>query len=229
MVLASQNTSEAESPRRREPDLTGISQVGQPRALRKGQSLYLSGDTAGTVLLVKAGRLKLSRLSADGKELILALLEPGDLLALPRERAFRGSEPLVEALEPAVLVFVRQQDFEAFILARPDLAVAVIGQLTRRVRELEQRIEEMVFKDIPGRLATALLRLAAAYGSPEPSGGTAVGLRVTQQELANLIGASREMVNHALSAWKREGLIELHGRSIVIRRTDALEALESAR
>jgi len=229
MVLGRQDTREAERPRLGEADLAEICQVGQTRVLRKAQSLYVGGETGSSAILVKAGRLKLSRLSAEGKELILSLLEPGDLLPLAGERVCGRSEPLVEALEPAVLVVVRQRDFEWFVQTRPDLALAVIRQLTARVRELEERIEEMVFKDIPRRLATTLLRLAAVYGAPEPGGGTAVGIRVTQQELANLIGASREMVNHALSAWRREGLIELHGRCIVIRRADALEALESAR
>jgi len=229
MVLPSQGTNGSEIPRLAEADLAEFSRLGQHRTLRRGQSLVLTGDLGGSVLVVKSGRLKLSRLSTEGRELILSLLEAGDFLVTPSDRVFKGSEPLVEALEPALLLAVRRQEFEAFVRTRPATAVTVIRQLAARVRTLEERMEEMVFKDIPGRLATTLLRLAAAYGSREPTGGVAVGLQVTQQELANLIGASREMVNHALSHWKRKGVIELHGRSIVIRRAAALASPESAR
>jgi len=229
MIGGSQGTNGFEIPRVAEAELAELSRLGQPRALRRGQSLFLTGDLAASVLLVKSGRLKLSHLSAEGKELILSLLEPGDFLVPPGHRVSKGSEPLIEALDGALLLVVRPQDFEAFLRTRPATAFTVIRQLAARVRALEERIEEMVFKDIPARLATTLLRLAAAYGSQEPNGGVAVGLQVTQQELANLIGASREMVNHALSHWKREGWIELRGRSIVIRRAEALESLEAPR
>lgn len=229
MLAASRGTNGAEIPRLAEPDLAELCRLGHPRALHRGQSLLPTGDVANSVLLIKSGRLKLSRLSAGGKELILSLLEPGDLLLTPADRALKGSEPLIEALDDALLVVVRHEAFEAFVRARPAAAFAVIRQLAARIRILEERIEEMAFKGIPGRLATTLLRLADAYGSREPTGGVALGLQVTQQELANLVGASREMVNHALAHWKREGWIEVHGRSIVIRRTEALESLESPR
>lgn len=229
MVVGRLGSNGAESPRLVDPELTELSRLGQHRALRKGQSLFLTGDLCDSVLMVKSGRLKLSRLSTEGKELILSLLASGDLLVTPGGRVFKGSEPLVEALEEALLVVVRQQDFETFLRTRPDLALTVIHQLAAKVRAFEARIEEMVFKDIPGRLATTLLRLAEAYGGREPTGGVAVGLRVTQQELANLIGASREMVNHALAQWKRQGWIEVHGRSIIIRRAEALESLKLRR
>lgn len=210
-------------------ELAELSRLGRHRTLRRGQSLVLTGELGTAVLVLRSGRLKLSHLSAEGRELILSLLEPGDLLVTRSDGAAKGSEPIVEALDDAHLLGVGHQDFEAFLRTRPAVACTVIRQLASRVRDLEERMEEMAFKDIPARLATTLLRLAAAYGSREPSGGVAVGLQVTQQELANLIGASREMVNHALSHWKREGVIELHGRSIVIRRAAALASLESAR
>lgn len=229
MAGGSQGTNGFEIPRLAEAELVELSRLGRPRALRRGQSLLLTGDVGTSVLLVKSGRLKLSHFSAEGKELTLSLLEPGDFLVPSGDRVSKGSEPLIEALDGALLLVVRPQEFEAFLRTRPATALIVIRQLAARVRALEERIEEMVFKDIPGRLATTLLRLAAAYGSREPNGGVAVGLQVTQQELANLIGASREMVNHALSHWKREGWIELRGRSIVIRRAEALESLEAPR
>jgi len=228
MFFASLRTNGVRSPRLSDPDLAELARLGQPQALSKDQSLFLT-DLGDSVLLVKKGRFKLSRLSVDGKALILSLLEPGDLLMIPGDRGFKGAEPLIEALDEALLLTVRQVDFEAFLRTRPATAFTVIQYLAARVRTLEERIEELAFKDIPERLATTLLRLADAYGSREPSGGVAVQLRVTQQELANLIGASREMVNHALAQWKREGWIELHGRSIVIRRAEALESLDSPR
>lgn len=226
MVLRSQGDNGAFS-RLGEAELAELSRLGQHRSLSKGQSMPLSGELGDAVLLVKRGRLRLSRMSAEGRELILAFLDAGDLLLTPGDRAARGSEPLLEATEDALLLLVRGQEFDAFLRTRPAAALAVIRQLAAQIRALDERIEEMAFKDVRGRLATALLRLAGLYGGREPTGGIAVGLRITQQELANLIGASREMVNHTLAHWKRDGLIELNGRSIVIRRTEALTLLGS--
>lgn len=228
-MIGAEGNDGAERPRLTEPDLTELSRLSQLRILQKGQSLFLAGELSRCVLVVKSGRLKLSHISAEGRELIVSFLDPGDLLVIPGDRLVKGSVPLVEGLGEAVLLLVPQSDFEAFLRARPASGLTVIRQLADRVRALEARIDEMVFKDTRGRLATTLLRLAEAYGHRGLAGAVGVGLPITQQDLANLIGASREMVSHALLQWKREGWIELHRRSIVIRRTEALESQESGR
>ncbi len=210
-------------------DVAELAQVGEDLPLKPGRPLFLTGELGGSVILVKSGRVKFSRLSADGKELILALLEPGDLLVNPGDRDFKLSGPLVEALEKSAVLLVHQREFEAFLVARPAAALSVIRLLADRVGALEERIDGMAFQDVRGRLATTLLRLTDSYGTREPTSGVAVRLRMTQQELASLIGASREMVNHALAEWKRQGWIKLQGRSIVIRQPDALTAQAAAR
>jgi len=217
------------SPRREAQDLAELSRAGEELPLKPGQPLFLTGELARSVFLVKSGRVKFSRLSAAGKELIVSLLEPGDLLVKPGAREFKVSEPLVEALEESVLVVVHPQEFEAFLRARPAAALTVIRLLADRIGALEERIEGMAFQDVRGRLATTLLRLAESYGTRDATGGVAVSLRMNQQELANLIGASREMVNHALAEWKRQGWIGVQGHSIVIRQPEALTAQAAAR
>lgn len=212
----------------REDERQAIERLAQVHALRRDHSLFLSSDLGGAVCLLKSGRLKITRLSRDGREFILDIVEAGELfgsLSAPEEPV---PETMAEAFEDSLLLAIPRIEFEGFLRSRPDLALAVAKSIDQRHRSIEGRIEDLVFLDIPGRLANALLRLADLDGMAT-DGGIAVGFRITQQELANLIGASREMVNHTLSHWKRAGLIEPNGRSIVIRQPEALKSLASAR
>lgn len=217
------------APRRPDPfalsedDRQALERLAQPHLLRRGQTLYLSTDLGKAVALLKSGRLKIARLSKDGREFILEIVEPGALFGHLSVLEGLAPETIAEAFEDSLVLAFPRAEFEALLRGRPELALAVARHIDLRLRAMESRIEDLVFRDIPGRLASALLRLADAYGMAT-DGGVAVGFRITQQGLANLIGASREMVNHTLSHWKREGLIELHGRSIVLRRREILEA-----
>lgn len=190
--MGSQDAAEVRSRRATSAALGELGRLGQLRRLRKRKHLLLTGELDWCVLLVMSGRLKLYQLSPDGKELILSLLEPGDLLVTPSDRVSKSAERQVEALEDAVLVTARRHAFEGFLQARPSAAVAVVRELAARVDALEERIVEMAVKSVEGRLATALLRLTDSFGNPEQAGEKAIGLRWTQQELAGLIGASRD-------------------------------------
>lgn len=208
----------------REDERQAIERLAQVHALRRGHSLFLSSDLRGAVCLLKSGRLKITRLSRDGREFILDIVEAGELfgsLSAPEEPV---PETMAEAFEDSLVLAVSRAELEGFLRSRPELALAVARSMDQRLRSIEGRIEDLVFLDIPGRLANALLRLADLYGTAT-DGGIAVGFRITQQELANLIGASREMVNHTLSGLRRKGVVDLQGRTIVIRQREALEGL----
>lgn len=206
-----------------EVELKEIDRISRMIRVKKGQPLYLPGDPGTAVFLLKLGRIKLSRLSQEGKELILDLIEPGEVFG-ELSLTDGPQEAIAETLEDSLLCIIQRRDFEALLRRKPDLALKVTKFIGLRWKRIENRLEDLVFKDIPGRLAVLLLQLAQDYGILDKR-GVLLRIKLSQRELANLIGASREMVNHALSEFRRKRLIDFEGRQIVILSQEALKAL----
>ncbi len=119
-----------------------------------------------------------------------------------------------------------REDFEEVLHGHPETALRIIGALAQRLRLAEEEIENLVFRDVPGRLASALLRLGEVYGVREPkTGPIRLTLRLTHQDLASMIGATRETVTTILTRFRDEGLTDLQQRFIVIRQPEKLRAL----
>ncbi|MFN3477488.1 MAG: Crp/Fnr family transcriptional regulator, partial [Candidatus Methylomirabilales bacterium] len=133
-------------------------------------------------------------------------------------------EAIAEALEDSLLCIIQRRDFEALLRRKPDLALRVTKFIGFKRKRIESRLEDLVFKDVPGRLAALLLQLAKDYGVLDRR-GVLLRIKLSQRELANLIGASREMVNHALSQFRRKRLVDVEGRQIVILSQEALKAI----
>lgn len=177
------------------------------------------------VWLVVSGGVKLCRVGVVGNRIVEALLEPGDVFG----RVSQGHERAtyeVQALEPSKILSVSRESFEALLHRNPTLAFSVVQTLEDRQRRLVRRIEALVFKDVRARLAETLLELARSQA--EPCGhGFAVDVRVTQQDLAELVGASRQMVNRVLGDLSRAFYVQRMGRVICVLDRDRLERLAS--
>lgn len=195
------------------------------REFSRGHVILHPDEQPEMVYVIKEGRVKISRYSPDGREQILALLEPGDLfgeLSLVRER-----EPVhVEAFEDTLICGFYREDFIALIRNRPDLMLHVMKVLAERLRRAEEEVTDLVFRDVPGRLAALLLRLAEAYGA-ENGRGLRLALRLTHQDMASMIGATRETVTNTLSRLRDAGLIAIDHRQIIIRNPEGLRALSA--
>lgn len=193
------------------------------REYARGRLILHPGEHSELIFLIKEGRVKLSTYSSGGKEQILALLEPGDLfgdLALVGER-----EPVhVEAFEDTVVCGVRKEDFAGIVRAHPEIALRIIRVLAERLRLAEEEIENLVFRDVPGRLAALLLRLGEAYGVRDKN-SIRLTLRLTHYDLASMIGATRETVTNILARFRDEGLTDVEQRFIVIRDPQRLRQL----
>jgi CRP-like cAMP-binding protein len=173
-------------------------------------------DPPDTIYLIKKGRVKLSRYSASGREHVLALLEPGEIYG---ERALGGATAVhCEAFEDTLICVLSLRDFEELLRAKPDLALRVIRALAQRLRRAEEEIENFAFRDVPGRLSVLLVRLAEAGAEPGSSAHERrLVLRLTHQDLANMIGATRETVTNVLNRFRDMGLISIQRREIVIK------------
>lgn len=185
------------------------------RTYARGKVIAKPDDPPDTIYLIKEGRVKLCRYSSTGRAHILALLERGDIFG---ERALVGAQTAMhcEAFEDTLVCVLRRQDFEDLLQSKPELALRVMKVLAERLRQAEEVIENLAFHDAPGRLSALLVRLAEAYGEPHADGRRLM-LRFTHQDLASMIGATRETVTNVLIRFRDEGLITVEERHIVIR------------
>ena len=182
----------------------------------KKDLIYLPGDVSDQVYLLKEGRVKISKLSEDGREITLVILEPGEIFgesALINDKETRST--VAEALENAYLCVISRKDFEEFINDKPELALSVTKLIGFRRRQIENMLEDLVFRGVHERLALLLLRLAERHGK-EVDGKNLIDISLTHYDYANLIGSTRETTTACLNDFKREGLIEFQKRKVVI-------------
>lgn len=202
-------------------DLETLTAWGRVRRFRRGAMLFHEGEDADHVLIVRSGRVKVSSFTADGKEIVLAVRGPGELLG---ELSAIDGEPrsaTAGALEGVEVLSVPAEDFRAFLGTRPRIAVALMQMLARRLRDADRKRVEFGAYDTVGRVSHRLVELAERFGER-----SAKGLRITvplsQQELAGWTGASREAVSKALHTLRQRGYIETARRGITVLDIDAL-------
>lgn len=189
-----------------------------------GTPFYLPDDPSDRVFLLKEGRVKISKVSEDGKKLTLGILEPGEIfgeLALVDEGP-RGT--IAEALEDTFICVIHRRDFERLLEKKPGLALKVTKLIGMRRKAIEAKVEDLVFRDVGSRLAKLLLELAASYGN-EVEKGRRIDVKLTHRELAGLIGSTRETTTSNLNEFRRLGLIEVEKRRIVVVDHEALKIL----
>jgi CRP-like cAMP-binding protein len=201
-----------------------LAETVQLLEVRRRQVVYLPGDPGQTLYFVNGGRVKISKVTRDGKELTLAYRGPGEIfgeLALvdggPREE-------MAEAVENALITEIERGEFERLLQKEGMVGYRLTKIFAQRRREIENKIENLVFKDVNAKLAQLLLRLGSEYGVDDAR-GTLVALKITHQEMANLIGSTRETVSLTLSQFKRKGLIHTDGRKVILTDPEGLKAL----
>jgi CRP-like cAMP-binding protein len=206
-----------------EPDLRRLAELSRMHEYPRGQVILGADPDPNLVYFVKAGRVKISSYSPDGKEQILALLERGDLFGdlAPHEPV---GPTRVEAFDSCVVCTLQRTVFEDIIRNTPEVALQVIRILARRLRAAEREIEDLALRDVPGRLAAVLLRLAEEYGE-EQDRGIRLALRLTHQDLANMIGSTRETVTMMVNRFRDEGLLAVDQRILIILDRDRLRAI----
>jgi len=193
------------------------------RGYRKGEVLFHKDDPGTSLFLVRTGRVKISTFSAEGKEAVFTVHGPGDVFG---ELALLDGAPrsaTATALELSRLLSLDRASFVSFLREQPDVGLILLGQLTARVRRLSTQVEDLMFLDIPGRLARTLLRLGEQYGR-KTERGVEIDLLLTQTELGGMVGATRVSVNRLLHWFAERGLIAIDERRIVLIRPEALQA-----
>ncbi len=184
-----------------------------------GKTRFAAGATVLTVTqpgevayVVLEGTLKVSLVQADGREVTLALLGPGEMVGELALVDRSGRSANVEALEPATLLWIDRNAFARLRREVPAVTENLLALMARRLRLANARLQAMALLDVHGRVALALLALAEAHGEALPGGDVRIPLRVTQGDLASLVGATRVRVNEVLVGFKRRRTLSVDGR-----------------
>ena len=190
--------------------------------LNKGEVLFHEGDAEDRLYVVITGKVKLGRSGSAGRENLLAILGPGQMfgeLSLFDPGPRSTTATAVTACEIRTL---EHDELTGWLTGRPEVARGLLGQLAARLRRANDVVADLVFSDVPGRVAKQLLELANRFGDKRED-GVHVHHDLTQEELAQLVGASRETVNKALADFAARGWIRLEPRSVTILDTERVE------
>lgn len=207
-------------------DLGSLGSKLRRRTFQKGEVLFHQDDTGDRLHFVAKGLVKISIVSQDGRENYIALLMAGDCVGEMSVMDGGLRSATAVAMEPTETMTLSREDFLAFLDDHTQVAVQIITLLVRRLRAMDKLVGDMVFLDVPTRVAKKLLELMGTYGdTPDEEGNFAVPLG--QEELSRLVGSSRETVSRALTTYRRMGLLTTSHRKISITDVNGLQRMAS--
>jgi len=181
----------------------------------KGHTLFKEGDEGDRLYVVLEGKLKLGTTSIDGRENLLSILGPGEMFG---ELSLFDPEPrtaTATAVTDAKLLALAHDQVIGLVTRHPQASLELLRRLAQRLRKSNEILADLVFADVPGRVAKAIIDLGARFGQQKDD-GLHVNHDLTQEELAQLVGASRETVNKALADFASRGWVRLEPRSVVV-------------
>jgi CRP/FNR family transcriptional regulator, cyclic AMP receptor protein len=192
--------------------------------LKRGATLFAKGDPGSSLYAVISGTVKMSISSPDGRSAILNIIEPGEIfgeIAL-LDNGARSADAIANS--NCELFVIDRREFIPFVKEQPALAMKFIELLCERLRSTSDQVEQIILQNLPGRLASALLRLAEKHKPAQP-GRT---IAITQQEISEMVGMTRESINKQLRAWATRDWVRLEHGAIVVLNPDQLRGLAEA-
>jgi len=196
-------------------EIKALSHDALRKKLTKDQSLFLQGDPANEMFLIKGGRVKLSKVLEDGTELILDIRKAGDFVG---ENMFseEGEYPVsAVCLEPTLTCGFNRSQFEALVLQHPKIGLQIIKTLNERISWLTDRVSSLAITNIEDRLYQVLTNVAKEHGAKSPQ-GVVIQFHLTHEDLGFLTGAHRVSVTRAMKSLKKAGKIILEGRRLIL-------------
>ena len=201
-----------------ERELQEIATVAKPRRYDKDEVVFHEDESGDVFCLIREGRVKITMISPEGKEIILSVIEPGEFFG---EMSLLDNEPrsaTVVALEDLELMTIWRNDFLQLLSENFSITKKILAEISRRLRTASDRIESLATMDVHGRLARFFLDLARSNGKVLNNGYVAV-TRPTHQAIANTIGTSRETVSRLIHDFMRQDLLLSEGKTIYLRKT----------
>jgi CRP/FNR family transcriptional regulator, cyclic AMP receptor protein len=202
-------------------DLQAVLELAHEERHAAKQVVFHEGDAGDRLLVVLEGRVKVSLTSPEGKEAILSLLEAGQLIGEMSLLDGGSRSATITAMEPSRFLVIWRKDFLAFLENRPRVALALLQALSLRLRATNDMVGNLSFLNLPARLARILLNLGQQYGK-HTGEGIVIGLKLSQEELGNLVGVSRESVNRQVRLWVETGVLDYAHGILILKNSDAL-------
>ena len=205
-----------------EEELEEFSRLVPDTHVERGRVFYAPGDESEALFVLKRGKVRIYKAAPEGWEFTLAVVEAGTMfgeMALTAQRMRKG---YAEAMEPSDICILKNTDLERIVRGNPEVGMRMIRVLSERLRSCETRLEDVTLKNVPARLASLILQLAASEGIMTPE-GPRIPIHYTHRQLATMIGSSRETVTRAFTKLQKAGAVELRNRYIYLKDTQALE------
>jgi CRP-like cAMP-binding protein len=204
-----------------EPELARVAEVAVPRLFAASEVVFREGDESDTCYVVRSGHARATREHPDGRSITLARFGPGDIFG---ELAMFDNErrsATVEALEPTEAIAILGGDMRRLLREHPDIAVKLIAAIARRLRETNERLARQSFQTVQSRVASVIAQLVEAARA-EGAADSDVLITVTQAEVAQLAGSSRESASRFLAVLERAGIISQGRGRLIVHDPDAL-------
>lgn len=203
------------------PALERIAELAVQRGFRSGEIVFSQGDAGDALYAVVTGKIRISAGAADGREIFLNIMEPGDTFGEIALLDGGTRTASATATAPSELVSIRREHFVGLLEREPQVALELLRLCGERLRWTSGLVEDAALLDASARLAKRLLSLGQLHGQRT---GAGITLRISQEELASFLGVSRQVVNQTLQGWKAQGWVDV-GRGIVtVRDVDAIRS-----
>ncbi|HHY79824.1 Crp/Fnr family transcriptional regulator [Thermoanaerobacter thermohydrosulfuricus] len=204
--------------------LEEIHKISTINFFKKGSIIFMEGEKGEAIYFVKSGKVKISKTSSIGKEYIIKIMEKGDVFA--ESILFVGGEypATAEAIEDSEVIMLKNKDIENLILKNTEIALSIIKLMAKRLKNVSYIIENLALRDSIGRTASVLLTFAKERGVNVKE-GILLNLNLNRQDLANIIGISRETVTRVLSQMDKEGIIKLNRNKVIIKDIERLREM----
>jgi CRP-like cAMP-binding protein len=207
-------------------EMQEMEKITRMEEVKKRQPLYLTGDPSSNVYLLKKGRVKIANTAPSGKEVTFDILEPGEVFGELDVLEDAPRSTSAETLDDAVICVIPRKDFDQYLAMHPTVMFKLTKLIGLRLKKIQSRVEDLVFREVPARLAHLLSELGKTEGVAEKQ-GIRLKVKLTHQEMANLIGCSRETVSTTMGQFRDDGLLQIDGRTITILKPDGLSRLIS--
>jgi CRP-like cAMP-binding protein len=200
---------------------------GAAKRYSVGETIFAPATHPESVYLLESGLARVYRVSEAGGETSFGYVAPGELFGELPAFGDYPRESFAQAVQASVAWTIAREPFQRLLVSCPSLVLAIARQMAQRMKRVEARVEDLVFRSVRIRVARMLTELAESFGRPEGD-GVVIDIPLTQADLATLVGATRQTVNQALGELGREGLVERRCQRIVLPNVDALAHLVSA-
>jgi len=205
-------------------DMEQMAKMVVEKSFRKKERVYLPGQPGQSIYLLKKGVVKISKVTPDGRELTLAFLKPGEIFGELEVMGETARDTQAEAHSDLLICILRRENLMQMMEMKPKLGIQLSKLIGFRRKVIENRLENLIFRSIPQRLAALLIELTHEFGEPVGS-AIKINLPLTHQDLANLIGSARPTLSDTFSDFKSKGWVDVDGRTITVKDSKALQSL----